>query len=66
MIFARDRLFDVWTLFLNGGIEYGQAPKYIPTELDIHLSTLQRDFGHGKISNGVIRIKNINDRLFAI
>ncbi|OAR03637.1 hypothetical protein LLEC1_00913 [Akanthomyces lecanii] len=34
-IFERDKWFDVWREFLNG-VEYEQAPKYIPNEWDIY------------------------------
>lgn len=37
-IFERDKWFDVWREFLNGG-EYEQAPKYIPNPWDIYITS---------------------------
>ncbi|TQW07991.1 hypothetical protein IF2G_03867 [Cordyceps javanica] len=43
-IFERDKWFDVWREFLNGG-EYEQAPKYIPNEWDIYFSSAGKKTG---------------------
>lgn len=37
-MFERDKWFDIWRTFLNG-MEYEQAPKFIPTEWDIYYTT---------------------------
>ncbi len=43
-IFERNKWFDVWREFLNGG-EYEHAPKYIPNEWDIYFTSAGKKTG---------------------